>query len=67
MIDYVMGYEGVRDRIKSMRVGENIESDHQSLEVWAKGEREREGKERKETVVKERWGIWSGEGYKKRR
>lgn len=49
-----MGDEGVRDRIKSMRVEENIESDHQSLEVWAKGERER-GKRKKRTMEYMEW------------
>lgn len=43
MIYYVMGDEEVRERMVKMRIGERVESDHQPVEIWLRGERREEG------------------------
>jgi len=60
VIDYVIGDEDVRGRIKRMRIGDRIESDHHPVEVWVEGkvERRRRG-ERIEGVGRM---IWDEEG-----
>lgn len=43
VIDYVIGNEKVREKIRRMRIGDRIDSDHQPVEIWVKGERRRQG------------------------
>lgn len=44
VIDYVIGDKEVKERVKRMRIGDKVDSDHHSLEVWIKGEIEKERK-----------------------
>lgn len=37
VIDYLIGNEDVKGRIKRMRIGDRIDSDHHSVEIWAEG------------------------------
>lgn len=64
MVDYVVGDEGVKDRIKNMRI-EKIQS--QIINRWRYGqkEKEKEREKKKETVVKEQWSTWNEEEYKR--
>lgn len=59
VIDYVIDEE-VRGRIKRMRIGDRIDSDHHPVEVWIEGRVER----RKREERRERAGrmICDGEG-----
>lgn len=59
VIDYVMGDEEVRGKVRSMKIGERIDSDHQPVEVWIKGEAEK----RRRNGGKQGAGrvIWDGE------
>jgi len=41
VIDYVIGEGEVKDRVERMRIGDRVDSDHQPVEVWLKGERVR--------------------------
>lgn len=51
MIDYIIGERETKERIKKMRVGDMVESDHHSLEIRIRKKR-REGREEgKERVV----------------
>jgi len=43
VIDYVMGNEEVRDRVRSLRVEDKIDSDHHPVVVQMKGRKERDG------------------------
>lgn len=53
--DYIMGDEEVRDCVERMKVGEKVDSDHQPVEVWIRGKRERKREEG--------WkGVWNEEG-----
>jgi len=40
VINYVIADEDTREKIKSLRIGDKINSDHQPMEVWVKGERQ---------------------------
>lgn len=51
VIDYIIGERETKERIKEMRVGDMVESDHHSLEIRIR-EKRREGREKgKERVV----------------
>lgn len=39
IIDYVLGNEEIRERIKKMKVKERVDSDHQPITAWMKGGR----------------------------
>lgn len=45
-MDYVMGNTEVKERVKRMRVGDKIDSNHHPVEVWIRSEEERERGER---------------------
>ncbi|XP_067217103.1 LINE-1 retrotransposable element ORF2 protein [Linepithema humile] len=67
VIDYVIADEDTRGKIKRLRIGDNIESDHQPVEVWVKGEGQRQKRKRNESREKGKiWrGVWNEEGCKK--
>lgn len=63
IIDYVIGNE-MKEKIRMMRIGDKIESDHQPVEVRVKGERSRQGRKEggRMREKKSRRGIWNEEG-----
>ncbi|XP_011859507.1 PREDICTED: putative golgin subfamily A member 6-like protein 6, partial [Vollenhovia emeryi] len=67
VIDYVIGDEEARERIRSMRIGEKIDSDHHPLEVWIEGEEQgkERGRKRQETR-KVKWDRKGQEEFKER-
>ncbi|XP_067207866.1 golgin subfamily A member 6-like protein 22 [Linepithema humile] len=58
VIDYVIADEDTREKIKSLRIGNRIDSDHQPLEVWVKGERQ--GKKGRKSGSRGEGRIWRG-------
>lgn len=40
VIDYVIGNDSTRERIREFRVEDKIDSDHKSITVWKKGREE---------------------------
>lgn len=60
VIDYVIGDEEVRGKVRSMKVGDRIDSDHHPLELWIEGEREKT--ERGGRTAKARRVKWNEEG-----
>lgn len=59
VIDYVLGGEEVKERVKRMRIGDRIETDHHPLEVWIRGgESKRKEKEKKYRSSR---GVWDEE------
>ncbi|XP_011631480.1 uncharacterized protein LOC105423428 [Pogonomyrmex barbatus] len=64
VIDYVMGNEETRAKVKMMKVEDWVDSDHQPITVWMEGRGRRE-----ERTVKGkrrgRRGVWTEEGKKK--
>jgi len=52
MIDYVIGDEETRERIREMKIGEKADLDHHSLEIWMKGETQRRRKKEKEQEIR---------------
>lgn len=63
VIDYVMWDEEVRRRIKRMKIGNKIDSDHHSMEVWIGGKTKAgpDVKRKKEDWYRKR--IWNEEEY----
>ncbi|XP_067204108.1 regulator of nonsense transcripts 3B-like [Linepithema humile] len=59
VIDYVMGNEEVRERIKKMEIGNEIDSDHQPVKVRIRGEGRKKGGAKKER--KDGRGRWDEE------
>lgn len=57
MIDYVIGNRPACENIERLEVGDEIESDHQSVTVWM-GEVEEQGRKRDK---EEEWVDWSEE------
>lgn len=47
MIDYVTGDTEVKEKVKRMRVGDEINSNHHPVEVWIRSEKERKRERRK--------------------
>lgn len=45
-IDYVLGDQ--REKVEKMKVGDEMESDHQSVSIWIGRRREREREKREE-------------------
>lgn len=39
VIDYIIGDRETREKVKRMRVGDRIDSDHHPLEIWIEGKR----------------------------
>lgn len=37
VMDYLIGDEDVKGRIKRMKIGDRIDSDHHSVEIWVEG------------------------------
>ncbi|XP_067208444.1 golgin subfamily A member 6-like protein 25 [Linepithema humile] len=66
VIDYVIADEDTRKKIKSLRIGDRIDSDHQPLEVWVKGERQgKKGRKSGSRGEGRIWrGVWNKEGCK---
>lgn len=62
VIDYVIGGEEVKDRIKRMRIGDKVDSDHHPLEVWIKGAVQRRRERRREGKRNSDRGRWDEEG-----
>lgn len=55
MIDYVLGKTVGKERVERLMVGDNIESDHHSLEIWFMIERSKgRKKERKKKNIEKR-------------
>lgn len=48
VIDYIIGERETKERVKEMRVGDKVDSDHHPLELWIKGKRRERGKGEKE-------------------
>jgi len=66
VIDYAIGEEEVRERIREFKVGDRIESDHQPLELRIEGEVRmgRGGGKRKGKGIRRWKGVWSEDGRK---
>lgn len=58
MIDYVIGNRPAWENVERLEVGDEVESDHQSVTVWM-GEVEEQG--RKRDKEEEEWVDWSEE------
>jgi len=58
-IDYAIGREETREKIKSLEIGDRIESDHHPVELSMKG---RTKKRRKRRIRREWRGCWNEEG-----
>lgn len=59
-MDYVIGDEEVRRKVKKLRVRERIDSDHHPMEIWLEGERRRKVKQEKHRDVGRI--VWDEEG-----
>lgn len=46
VIDFVWGDREVRERVERLKMGDRVDSDHQPVEIWIKGERERRREKR---------------------
>lgn len=46
VIDFVLGDREVRERVERLRMGDRVNSDHQPVEKWIKGERGRRREKR---------------------
>jgi len=64
VIDYILGDEEIRERVTNFRVGEEVDSDHHSVEVWIKGLDQRRRKFEGERGGREGKGVWNIEGCK---
>lgn len=66
IIDYVLGNEETRERIKKMKVKERVDSDHQPITAWMKGGRSR-GRGRGEGGGKreKEKGVWTEDRRRK--
>lgn len=56
----MIGDEEIRGKIRSMTIGDRVDSDHQPLEIWVEGEvrrKKRNGKQKESEKV-----IWDKEG-----
>lgn len=69
VIDYMIGDMEVKERIDMMRIGVRVESGHQPIEVWVKGQvggkRKRE-KRIGRVVGREKWGVEEREAFRRR-
>lgn len=62
VIDYAIGDLEVRERIKSLRIGDRVDSDHHPVEIWIEDREDRKIRKRK---GKREWrGVWDEEGRK---
>lgn len=59
VIDYVIGDEGIKDKVGRLEIENRIDSNHQPVEVWMKGK-----KWRRKKKVKSCRGVWSEEKSK---
>lgn len=60
VIDYVLGDKEVKDRVREMKIGDKVDSDHQPVEVVIGGKDKWRGVRSKERRV---WrGVWDVEG-----
>jgi len=56
VIDYVIGDRAAWEKIEKLRIGEEIDSDHQSVTVWVGGTERRERKVREKR--EKEWIEW---------
>jgi len=66
VIDYVLGNEETRERVKKMKVEDRVDSDHQPITVWVEGGGKK-GEIRKGRKKGGRKGEGAEEGWKKLR
>jgi len=64
IIDYILGDEEVREKVRKFRVGEEVDSDHHPVEVWIKGREQRIKKFEGARGGRGGRGIWNTEGCK---
>jgi len=64
IIDYILGDEEVREKVRKFRVGEEVDSDHHPVEVWIKGREQRIKKFEGARGGRSGRGIWNTEGCK---
>lgn len=57
VIDYVLGEEGIRKKVKRLYIEERVNSDHHQVEVWIKKKKEKKRK------MEERKRLKVGGGY----
>lgn len=63
VIDNAIGDLEVRERIKNLRIGDRVDSDHHPVEIWIEDRGDRKIRKRKR---KRKWrGVWDEEGRKK--
>lgn len=60
----MLGDEKVRDRVKRLTIGNRVESDHQPIKVWIKGEEQRNKGIRERKGGRGEREIWTEEGRK---
>src|SRR5436190_10980259 len=64
VIDYVIGNKECREKVKRLRVGDKIDSDHHPIEVEVEGKRVEERRRGREQNRVGR-GVWNVEGRKR--
>lgn len=62
VIDYAIGDLEIRERIKSLKIGDRVDSDHHPVEIWIEDRGDR--KIRKKKGKREWRGVWDEEGRK---
>lgn len=62
VIDYVLGNEETREKVKKLVVGEDVNSDHHPIICWVREEYEEKKRNRYQKV---RRGVWNEEGREK--
>lgn len=68
VIDYVLGEEGIRKKVKRLYIiyiEERVNSDHHQVEVWIKREKEKKKEGGGEKKVKGWRGVWTEKRSKK--
>lgn len=66
IIDYVLGNEETRERIKKMKVKERVDSDHQPITAWMKGGRNRgKGRGKGGGKREKEKGVWTEDRRRK--
>lgn len=65
MIDYVIGGKKMRERVKRLEIGDQVDSDHQPIIVHVKGKKKRKGmRERESRKKRESMGLVGGKNKK---
>jgi len=60
VIDYAIGDEETKERIRKMKIRDKVDSDHHPLEIWVEGETQRRRKKDKEQEIRK--VVWDSEG-----